>query len=585
MPDDTTQPQETNSTAPAPEPILPTNLSALSDEDLSALAARVTAEFDAMYAAEGGVRAADLARASDLAKASLALEQENDRRGQVRQELAATRDRIVAMRAARQANLAAQAQPDPEPTPEPTPEPVSQPDPEPEPVVAADSGRGRTDVRDVIKTPSINASLADASSRAPNPRVPDRRRDDLVVVAAKETAGRPIGTQIGDLDSLVETISRFAKSTPVTRGSPQYMPLATIRNTFDRVIDGERTAPSEVEALFRELSDPQVLTAAGGWCAPSETRYDFFNITCDDGLVDLPTFGVTRGGITFPISPSMADVFTGLLTSDTNPWLWTETDDTAAATGDPTKPCVRVTCPEFDDVRLECFGICLTAGNLTDSAYPEAVRNHLRLLMAAHTRAMNTRFLSRMQTLSSAAISVGAAGAGTAAPLLGAAEMAAIDYRTRYGMCQDDILELILPVWAKGAIRSDLAKRTGVDMLDVSDAMIAGWFDRRRVRLQLVNDWQVRGDGNFGDDTAMTAWPTSVDFLIYAAGTFVRGTGMSLDLGVVRDSTLNSTNDHTAAWSEECHLIARFGHESRRYTVAICTDGTTGAADLTACGV
>jgi hypothetical protein len=58
---------------------------------------------------------------------------------------------------------------------------------------------------------------------------------------------------------------------------------------------------------------------------------------------------------------------------------------------------------------------------------------------------------------------------------------------------------------------------------------------------------------------------------------------MTLDLGVVRDSTLNATNDFTAAWMEECHLIAQFGHEVRQYTTTICPSGVTGAANGTSC--
>ena len=69
----------------------------------------------------------------------------------------------------------------------------------------------------------------------------------------------------------------------------------------------------------------------------------------------------------------------------------------------------------------------------------------------------------------------------------------------------------------------------------------------------------------------------AVILLLYAAGTFLHGNGMSLDLGVVRDSVLNETNDHTAAWSEEAHLIAKVGHESRRYTVGFNVNGSTSA--------
>ena len=79
----------------------------------------------------------------------------------------------------------------------------------------------------------------------------------------------------------------------------------------------------------------------------------------------------------------------------------------------------------------------------------------------------------------------------------------------------------------------------------------------------------------------MTAWPTSVTIMMYAAGTFILGNGLSLDLGVVRDSVLNATNDHTAAWTEECHLIARVGHESRQYTINFAVNGRTGSANGT----
>jgi hypothetical protein len=293
----------------------------------------------------------------------------------------------------------------------------------------------------------------------------------------------------------------------------------------------------------------------------------------------LPTFGVQRGGVQFPVSPSLADVFTGSFTNATNPWLWTEADDILTVTGAPNKPCVRVTCPTWADRRLECYGICLTAGNLTDSAYPEATRNHLSLLMSAHYHAMNQRFLQTMVALSTAAIAFPTGSCGSiASDLPDRVAIAAQDYRTRYGLCDDDVLEVILPRWVRDMIRGDLARRGGdAAYLTMTDAQINALFNIRRTRVQWVGDWQVRASGYPGFSSALTNWPASVQFMIYAAGTFVRGNGMSLDLGIVRDSVLNAENDHTAAWSEECHLIARFGHESRLYTSPICAGGLVGA--------
>ena len=72
--------------------------------------------------------------------------------------------------------------------------------------------------------------------------------------------------------------------------------------------------------------------------------------------------------------------------------------------------------------------------------------------------------------------------------------------------------------------------------------------------------------------------------MIYAPGTFVRGNSMSLDLGVVRESVLNSTNDHTAAWAEDCYALLKPGHESRVVTVDICGSGEIGERSITCLG-
>lgn len=430
------------------------------------------------------------------------------------------------------------------------------------------------------------ASLAETAAHAPKPKVPAQR---LAITASVDIPGVAHGSNLTGLDALTDVVSRKAKSMPVTRGNPNNQLVASVKNEFEHTLD-ERTSPSQVRELFDFMTSPDkqaALVAGGGWCAPSEIRYDFFNIACSSGLIDLPTVGVTRGGIQFPVSPSLADTvnsiafggFAVTFDGDSVPWLWTEDDDIAAATGSPTKPCVRVPCPTFDEERLELYGICLTAGNLADSAYPEATQHMIQLLMAAHDHAMNARLIQLMVAASSAATTIGGQTDDSAAPrIYNSVGLAATDYRERFGMCLDDVLEVVLPSWVREVLRSDLAWKQGVELPAVSNAEIDSYFTARNVRVQWVDDWQVRGAGQFGNSSAMTVWPTTVDFLIYAAGTFVHGNGMSLDLGVVRDSVLNETNDHTALWSEEAHLIARVGHESRRYTVPFTVKGNSGAA-------
>lgn len=441
------------------------------------------------------------------------------------------------------------------------------------------------------------ASLSETARHAPAAQVKAPR---LAVTASIDIPGISHGSDITTMESLGAAFAKKAKAVPVSRSgsTEQGHIVATVKNAFEHTVD-DRTSFAQVGELINHLTRPEVkesLVAGGGWCAPSEIRYDFFNIACSDGLIDLPTVGITRGGIQFPVSPSLADAigsnaFGGFAVPFSNasvPWLWTEGDDEATVTGSPNKPCMRIPCPTFDEERLDCYGICLTAGNLTNDAYPEATQNTLQLLMRAHERAINARLIALMVAASSAAISTGEfAGGGTEATarpvfqqVFGGIDLGATDYRARYGMCTDDVLEVVAPYWLRNVIRADLAWRTGIDLLSVTDGVITQFFTDRNLRVQWVSDWQVRGAGQFGNATPMTAWPTTADVMIFAAGTFLHGQGMTLDLGVIRDSVLNAENDYTAAWSEECHLIARVGHESRQYRITFSVMGATTVASV-----
>lgn len=546
--------------------VFPDDLSALSREQLQQLQASALAEFDTLASDENitdeGVERLETL-ASGIESLTTAITTLQTATVTAADRSNRTSEALARIAKVRKASCA--ASPD---------EGTETSDAQGEPVVAA-----------ATRTSAGDASLADATANAPV--VPVKSGTDLVITAAAATSGVQIGSRFSDSDALVAAFQGIARSLAPTRGNPSFQNVASIENHFDHVV-GLDTKLNDVEALLRSIRTrdaEEALVAGGGWCAPSEIRYDFFNITCQDGMVDLPTVGVRRGGIQFPTSPSLADVYTGAFTNSTNPWLWQEIDDESVATGSGiTKPCVRVTCPSFEEVRLECYGICLTAGNLTDYAYPEATRNHLSLLMSAHYHAMNARYLTTMVNLSTDIGTIPVSGTGILSDAPAVTALAAADYRERYGMCDNDVLEVIFPRWVKDAMRIDHLRRNGFWASPLSDADINKLFTANRVRVQWVGDWQVRGtsSGYPGDSAgAITSWPDTVQFMIYAAGTFIRGNGLTLDLGVVRDSVLNADNDHTAAWTEECHLIARVGHASNLYTIPVCTAGRTGANDVT----
>lgn len=586
---------------------LPADLENLTAEQLDELRVKAETEFDGIYDTDGGPHADQLARAGELADALDAI---RGRSEAIANEAAETQAKFDELRARRTPQTAPE-EPEPEDPPaDPAPlEGEVLPAAAPQLVSASGrTGGAVTASRDTggLAGPKhrINPSLSGARTAAPPVQVPSQ---ELAITASVGLPGKfEAGAKLTDLRAVGDLMEQRARNMANQAGRGEKrrpndpyggVQVASIANDWlgDRFNDTSST--EAVQAYIekvqgnRSASAFETLVAGGGWCAPSQNRYDFFNIACEGGMIDLPTFGVERGGINFPVSPSLADTFVPALpwytafSNATVPWLWTETDDILTVTGSTNKPCIRVPCSAMTNVRLECYGICLTAGNLADNAWPESTRNFLRLLMAAHYHASNGRYIAQIVTAAGTVITgCSDSGSGTTAPILGTAELGAWDYRTKFGMCDTDVLEWIMPAWAKGPIRADLAKRTGVsDFMCVPDSAIAQWFDCRNIRVQFVDDFQVRATGQPGAATAITQYPSFVNGLLYAAGTVARGNGMSLDLGVVRDSTLNAENDFTAAWMEECHLIARFGHEVRNYRIGICPDGTTGAADLTTC--
>jgi hypothetical protein len=577
---------------PAPE-----DLTVVSDDDLQALETEGVSEFDKVHALTEYT--------PDMVTYAMTLREDLDR---IKAELSARTVRsaqaaaAAKTRAERQmAELNSAIHQHPEGTPEGAAE-QTKITAEREDAIAAAAAKGAAAaIVQVLAETRGGLNLNEASARAvaslsatrqvaPKPKVQNAK---LAITAAGS------GADVQNMEHLGNLFVEKAQGSPVTslgREAPRY-PVAKIRNDFAYTADN-RTSPYEVLDAWREMVEAHgsanSLVAAGGWCAPNEIMYDFFNIAGMPRVIDLPTVGVTRGGLQWPVSPAIGDVFFQAGGSNpasgfggfafefgntSDPWLWSETDDILTVTGSVNKPTLRVPCSTFTSGRLEAYGLTVTAGNLTDSAYPEQTQNFLRLIRSAYAHAINARLISLMVAASTGApTAIGHANSSAVPQVVNAAGLAAVDYRNRFAMDEDAVLEIVYPFWLLEVLRSDLGYKPGLDdpsLAAVADATIMGLFTARNVRPQFVSDWQVRGTGlaALGSATTQTVWPASADFMLYAAGTFLHGQGMSLDLGVVRDSVLNAENDFTAAWAEETHMIALVGHQSRIYRVSFDVGG------------
>jgi hypothetical protein len=606
---------------------IPADLSSLSDEELNQLKDDATAEFDGLDG-DDNTDVQGLERMGQLADLVESVNGQLGANAQAAAEAQAARESLRGRIHADGGDEDGEAGEETDDGAE-----ADATDPVVDAVTAGARPRRWTDVRDVIRNPreQLNVRLSRAAAHQPaaSRRVPTGRQfEKSVLVASADIAGYSPGSAIDTMDDLIDAYKTRGRALPEQgsralaggrpiygdyvdlsssrpldrrgynaygllghegdwRRAPRY-PIAQMKRDFAYMLDAQ-AKPEDAWEVMQAAAQPSALLAAGGWCSPSEISYDFYNIVAMDGAYDLPTTGIRRGGMRWPTSPSFGD-----LASSVGLWHWNETQDIAAVTGTAqsgTKTCARVPCAAFNEARLEGEGICITAGNLTTDAWPEQIANFLRLVNATHFHRVNSFFINNV-IANSTAVTLTQTNSSPSTDILAAVEHQVWDLRTKYAMMDTDILEAVFPSWVLGLIRADISRRNGLDTPDsafsVTNAQIASWFSERFVRVQFVQDFDVRGANQFGQSAALSAaWPATVRFLLYPAGTWLRGNGLNLDLGIIRDSTLNATNDYTAAWSEEFFLLAKIGHESRIVTLGASGSvptGTTGLG-LTATGV
>lgn len=545
---------------------LPEDVTTLSDKDIAKLLKDVAKKF-APFNDEGRtITAEDLAVMNALVEQKELLQGEQTTRATAAAEAEAQRKALVERMGGGEGDEEpAEGEQEEAPAEEaPAEQPAQEEAPAPQAEVPSQGTAPQAEAQEAIaasaKKPG-KAALRPRTVPASKTKV-EETPSHITIVASSDVPGVPTGKEL-DRNGLSEALHARARN--LRDGSDQVVVASIVnnapKNDVTKVLDDEG-----IRKAWASAHDADSMVASGGWCAPSETVYDF---VCDfealPDALDLPSITARRGGLRYPISPLLSDVYNDINSGFT----WTEADDIAAATpGGPTKPCFTIPCPDFDEVRLQAQGICVTAGNLTDRAYPELTNRYVDLVMTAHAHRMNALTIAKVRDASTAVTPTVDADLGAAESLWGSVEFLVNRFRDSFFAGNDFTLEGVLPRWARSVIRRDIARRNGVSDYNVTDAQIAAAFAEIGARFQFVSNYQpLAADA--------LAYPTNVEFLLYPAGAHTRLDGGSLDLGVVRDSTLNATNDYTAAWTEEFWaVVSRCA--SYRVNVPVCANGHTG---------
>lgn len=562
------------------ELVIPEDLSTLSLEKARELRTRVAETFADIYGdGEADYSAEDLGTLAKLAEGVEALDAELEER-----------DKAAAERRAAADELAAKVKKDEEGEEEPDDGDEDSDDEADEDSVEetpADEEEADEEEFSDSKRGEFRVNLASVKRKKVAPKKAEKPAT-TVLFANRNTGGYHAGDAItmdGVVDLLGDTLGRYrhgvyANAAQRGQALSERHTLAMLKKPADKnaTLTAQDSSDRVADVLAHVTNEKQTpqgsLVASGGWCGPSETLFDYVpNLPSTDGIISVPEFTVNSGGVNYTLGPDYRAVYaTG--------FQYTEEQDKAGQYGvddngvgndtEGSKPCYRVPCPEFNEVRLGITGLCITSGILQARSFRRALEETVQASLIAHRHRVAKQIAETIEKESDA-VSLPAEQVGTAAPVLTAIELQVMHFRYVNRLAFNATLEAKFPYWVLGALRADLARRLGVDMISVPDTRIIAWFRERGVVPEFIYNWQDLT----GKASDFTKWPTEVKFLLYQAGTWAKGSSDIITLDNVFDSTLLGTNDFTALFTEEAWLLLQRRRDSRVITVPIAATGAT----------
>jgi hypothetical protein len=359
----------------------------------------------------------------------------------------------------------------------------------------------------------------------------------------------------------------------VNGGDGEQHIVASVTTSFPE----DRTLTTDAESNWEKINkvtSPEAIVAAGGHQAPFESRYDIFGIgTTNRPVRDaLPRFQADRGGIRFITPPVLSSY-------DNAVGIWTAAND-AATTPDPAaKNSLTVAAAQENTVGTDAVTLQLQFGNLATRAYPELIARHNELGLIQHAREAEQNLLAKIAAGSTAVTTTSLIGFGR--DFLVQIGRAATAYRSRHRLEADAPLRVLIPSWVKDAMAADLALSMPGDSTLNAYSEIDGYMAARGVVVSYSLDQNVYGAQG---EAALLEFADSFTWYLFAEGTFLFLDGGTLDLGIIRDSSLVGTNDYKM-FVETFEGVAKVGIESLAITSTININGAAAALRDTLGGV
>ncbi len=426
-----------------------------------------------------------------------------------------------------------------------------------------------TEVQEKMEAP-VTAAADNADNL--NIEVPADRRPvaqaSVAPVAITAGADIPGYTAGSPMSNMSDVASAFEKRIHALRrvngGDGEQHIVASIATQYPE----ERILTQDAEsnwAKVQAVTGPEALVASGGHSTPFEVKYDIFGIgTTARPLRDaLPKFQADRGGIRFVTPPVLSSYANAV-------GIWTAANDSAETPSPASKLSLTVTAAGENTVATDAVTLQLQFGNLMTRAYPELIARHNELGLIQHAREAEGQILTRLTALSTAVTSTSLIG--VARDFLVQLGRAAANYRGRHRLEADAPLRVIAPAWIKDAMVADLAIAAPGDNTLNAAAEIDGYIASRNINITYHIDDFTDAQGA----SAMNEFADTFVWYMFAEGTFLFLDGGTLDLGVIRDSTLVGTNDYKM-FVETFEGVAKVGVESLKVTSTISVNGVAAA--------
>lgn len=453
---------------------------------------------------------------------------------------------------------------------------------------------------------------------------------DVTITAGADIPGYGLGAELKDLSEVSKAFSerlRAIGSRGTGNGEQHTVASFSIDYPSERrLVGGDRLLN---EFRMDAVASPEAVVAAGGICAPLPVDEELitYGSTTRPVRDSLPRFNAERGGVIYLTPPTLVDV-------DGAVSIWTLADDYAAIGAElptdgllpgevpsrdsadgtlgtsvysgaingtgadvdgPVKPCIRISCGAEIRAYVDAIPSCFTIGNMQARAYPELVEKHLELALVWQARFAEQRLLTRMGNLSTKVRTK--ATHGITRDFLNALSQAVAAFRSRHRLDENFRLHAVLPIWFRDAIRADMILQIAGDGQDatfgLTNATIDRWIAERGVNVTWAldgEDGQVFGDQDGapvlsgvnvtpGTEADLVEFPSEVVWYLFPEGGFVFLDGGTLDLGIVRDSTLNAKNDYQIFVETFEGLIKRAPETYRVTTPLNILGATTGTVD------